>query len=354
MCPRYARSRWLLVVAGVWLAAVGVQAAEESTRDGPPYGSGAPLPLSDFLTPGARAALAERQALENEMFSRRDLGDMNAAIESSAGRTLDRWLAIYPSKIEERDIDGVRVYVVTPRAGIAPRNAGRVLISAHQGGFIFGGRNSALLEAVPLAGRGQIQVIAVDYRKAPQHVFPAASEDMEAVYREVLRKTRPANVGLYGCSAGGTLVAQSVARFQARGLPRPGAVSIMCSGALGTFWFGGESNALNGVFTGRPALKPVLGQYFKGVDMGDPQVAPAAHPEVLARFPPTLLVSGTRDIALSNVLMTHAALLEAGADARLFVQEGLGHGHFYAFPGTHESTVAYDVIWRFFDSQLGR
>jgi acetyl esterase/lipase len=126
----------------------------------------------------------------------------------------------------------------------------------------------------------------------------------------------------------------------------------MCSGASMPFWFGGDSNALNGVFSGRPALQAMSGPYFKGADIHDPLVSPGAHPEVLARFPPTLLVSGTRDIALSSLLMTHAALLDAGVDARLFVQEGLGHGHFFLFPGTRESARAYDAIWHFFDMQL--
>jgi fermentation-respiration switch protein FrsA (DUF1100 family) len=55
---------------------------------------------------------------------------------------------------------------------------------------------------------------------------------------------------------------------------------------------------------------------------------------------------------MSNALVTHTRLLQAGVDARLFVQEGLGHGHFFAFPGTPESAIAYDVIWQFFDRRL--
>lgn len=315
---------------------------------------GTPLPPSDFLSPEARAALVARQQLESSMLGRTDLSEVDKATETAAARTLAEWLKIYPANIEDLDIDGVRVYVVTPSAGIDKRNARRVLLSAHQGGFLFGARNSALLEAVPLAGRGRVKVIAVDYRKAPAFAFPAASEDMEKVYRHELRATRAANIGLYGCSAGGTLVAQAVSRFQARSLPRPGAISIQCSGAANSFWFGGDSNALNGAFSGRPPLKAMIGSYFQKADMNDPLVSPATHPNVLAKFPPTLLVSGTRDIALSNLLMTHTALLQAGVDARLFLQEGLGHGHFYLFPGTPESRVAYDVIWKFFDTQLGR
>jgi epsilon-lactone hydrolase len=43
-----------------------------------------------------------------------------------------------------------------------------------------------------------------------------------------------------------------------------------------------------------------------------------------------------------------------GVHAERFVQEGLGHGHFFTIPGTPESMIAYDVIWRFFDKHLQR
>ena len=94
--------------------------------------------------------------------------------------------------------------------------------------------------------------------------------------------------------------------------------------------------------------------YFAGVALNDPLVTPGLFPDVLAAFPPTLVLTGTRDISMSNALMTHTKLLQAGVRAELFVQEGLGHGHFFSFPGTPESAAAYDVIWSFFDRHLKR
>lgn len=349
----YARFTWapLFAVAALVLG-FGAHGTGSAETAGPI--AAAPLPVSEFLSAEAQAALRERTELQRALSAQTDLASLGRVTEDIAKSTVDRWLQIYPSDIAERTIEGVAVLIVTPKAGVARHNLRRVLLGAHQGGFIFGGRYSALAEAIPLAGRGRVKVIAVDYRKAPAFTFPAASEDMETVYRHVLRTTRPANIGLYGCSAGGTLVAQAVARFQARALARPGAISIMCSGILKSFWYGGDSQALAATFTGRASPAGEPGAYFKGANMDDPLVTPGLHRSVIANFPPTLLVSGTRDIALSNAIMSHAALLEAGVDARLFVQEGLGHGHFYAFPGTRESDVAYNVIWDFFDSQLGK
>jgi acetyl esterase/lipase len=322
--------------------------------DGTVHESMATMPLSDFLSSVAHEAMAERMSAPGLGPGKIGIPEITKYTEDAAHRYLEGWLKIYPCTIEETTLAGVHVFVVTPKAGIDPRNRRRVLIGAHQGGFVFGGAYSAQVEAVPLAGRGRIQVIAVDYRKAPEFVFPAATDDIEAVYRHELKSLRPGNIGLYGCSAGGTLVAESMVRFQQQRLPHPGAISIMCSGALPSFWFGGDATAASALMTGHVPPKPEPGAYFKGADLTDPAVTPGLSPEMLGKFPPTLLVTGTRDIAMSNAIMTHTALLEAGVDARLFVQEGFGHGQFFMFPGTPESTQAYDIIWRFFDSQLGR
>jgi hypothetical protein len=51
---------------------------------------------------------------------------------------LEAWLKIYPASIDEKIINGVRTYIVTPTAGIAPGNENRVMINAHMGGFRHG------------------------------------------------------------------------------------------------------------------------------------------------------------------------------------------------------------------------
>ena len=71
-----------------------------------------------------------------------------------------------------------------------------------------------------------IQVITVDYREAPEHAFPAASEDVATVYRDLLKQYDPKSIGIYGISAGGFLTAQTVAWLQQENLPMPGAIGI--------------------------------------------------------------------------------------------------------------------------------
>jgi len=92
------------------------------------------------------------------------------------------------------------------------------------------------MESIPIASLGKIKVITVDYREGPEAQFPAASEDVAAVYRALLKTYSPSSIGIYGCSAGGILTAESVAWFQSHGLPTPGAIGLFGSGAVVDRW----------------------------------------------------------------------------------------------------------------------
>ena len=160
---------------------------------------------------------------------------------------------------------------------------------------------------------------------APEHRFPAASEDVAAVYRELLKTYKPANIGIYGCSAGGALTGEAVAWIAAQGLPRPGAAGVFCSGLMPGHWRGGDSNVFSQISNKppgapSPASASLQGDYFKSGKADDPLMTPGLFARaLLGKFPPTLLMSGTRDVALSNVLVTHMRLRQAGVDARLIV-----------------------------------
>lgn len=361
---RHARLMRAGIIATVLVGAGGAtaQTPPRVTVDasGTIHSDGLSVPLSDLLSPQARADLAARLT-RPPMIPPRGNGAAasRAATDTMLEAVLARWQIAHPSDIRRVTMNGVATDVVVPKAGIAPGNARRVLINLHGGGFFAGAGAGGQVEALPLAAQGRIKVVAVDYRMAPEHGFPAASEDVERVYRELLKSYRPANIGIYGCSAGGTLVAQSVAWFQRHGLPRPGAIGIFCSGAMPSFWYGGDSFAVAQMLNGRVAATPEQMQasagnlYLAGVDQADPLVTPGLFPAVLAQFPPTLLVTSTRDSAMSNALVTNVELLKAGVQTQLLVQEGLGHGEFTFMVGSPETTAAYAIIWRFFDQHLG-
>jgi epsilon-lactone hydrolase len=264
--------------------------------------------------------------------------------------------ALYPVNIEPRVIGGVRTRVITPKAGIAPENRGRVLINLHGGGFEWGEGNGALTESIPIAGLGRITVITVAYREAPEFHFPAASEDVAAVYRELLKEHRPEDIGIYGCSAGGRLTAEAVAWFQKEKLPMPGAIGTFCGSIAGP---GGDSSHVAPLLVGERAAPAAVdtrtsldGPYFQGASAADPLVLPINSPELLAHFPPTLLIAGSRDSTVSSLFASQAALASAGVDAELHVWDGMWHAFFFD-PDLPESKQVYEVVVRFFERHLG-
>jgi acetyl esterase/lipase len=84
----------------------------------------------------------------------------------------------------------------------APRSDA-VLLYLHGGGFVLGGLHSHDDVCADLCDAAGIEVVAIDYRLAPEHPYPAALDDTEAAYRSLLREGRAIVVG--GDSAGGSL-----------------------------------------------------------------------------------------------------------------------------------------------------
>ena len=240
-----------------------------------------------------------------------------------------------------------------PKAGISEVNKQRVLINLHGGGFSGCWPGCAELESIPISALMQIKVVTVDYREGPEHKFPAASEDVASVYRELLKTYPPRSIGIYGCSAGGMLTAMSVAWFQTHDLPSPGAIGIYCASAGS---FGGDATYIAFPFgearvpMSRPPGASQLG-YFSTADPKDPMVSPINSPEILAKFPPTLLITGTRDFAMSGTLYTNTQLVKQGVNTELHVWDGLFHGFFYN-ADVPESRDAFNVMIKFFDRHL--
>jgi len=191
----------------------------------------------------------------------------------------ERMKKLYPVEIVAQKFGGVAADVVTPKGGVDKRNAQRVLINLHGGAFLWGAGSGGLVEAIPVASVGKIKVVTIDYRQGPEHVFPAASEDVEKVYRELLKTYAPQNIGIYGCSAGGILTAEAVAWLQTRNLPAPGAIGIFCAGVID---LQGDSAYAGHLLMGEAVpehTRPLTAlPYFKGADPADPLVLPGVSP----------------------------------------------------------------------------
>jgi len=320
----------------------------------------ASVPVSRFMSPEAQAKFIGQFAHPAAPAAAApatppDIAAIRADDERKNAPFVARAATLYPVRIEERLIGGVRTQVVTPKAGVAPENRDRVLINLHGGGFLWGEGNGARAESIPIAGLGRITVIAVAYRMAPEFRFPAASEDVAAVYRELLKDHRAENIGIYGCSAGGILAGEAVAWFARTGLPMPGAIGTFC-GSLAAL--GGDSSHVAPLLVGELPFPgadsgSLSGQpYFEGASAQDPLVLPINSPQLLRTFPPTLLIAGSRDFMVSSLFASQAALAAAGVDAELHVWDGMWHAFFFD-PDLPESQQVYRVVVSFFAHHLG-
>lgn len=256
----------------------------------------------------------------------------------------------YPVNVEEGTTAGVRTDIIAPLSSSNPK---RVLINLHGGGF--NSDSGSLIEGVPIANLARIKVVSVYYRLAPENPFPAAVDDVVAVYKELLKTYTPHNIGIFGTSAGAILAAEVAARLKQLGLPEPAALGIFSG--LADFSRPGDSRqifTLNGL-PGR--LEPVDpnhlpdDQYVGKTDRKDPVLSPIFAD--LHGMPPTLLVTSTRDLLLSDTTIFHRALLAVGNDAQLVVFEALPHAFWYHFQ-LPETKEALELMAKFFDEKLGR
>jgi len=330
--------------------------------DGTVTVDGLPVPLSGLMS--AEGAAYLRHLLVDRPFANptgpSDIKSQRVFQDQIMLGFLEPMRRRYKVEVSEQRIAGIVVDVVTPAGGIATENAHRILINLHGGGFSTGARTSSLVESVPLAALMKIKVISVDYRMSPEYKFPAASEDVAAVYRELLKAYSPEHIGIYGCSAGGILTAESIAWFQAHGLPNPAAAGVFCA-SLNTL-SEGDSAIIAGPLNGMKPFNPRPGgerrpafrmAYLADTKDDDPLAYPQQSGALLAKFPPTLFITGTRSFEFSAALNSHNKLAAAGVDSQFYGWDGMFHGFFYNSE-MPESREAYAVMVKFFETHLAK
>lgn len=305
------------------------------------------VPVPGTISPEAQKTLSRRVSdapVQETLAERRSKTD---AWQRGAG---EQARALYPVNVAEDKIAGVPVRIITPLT--TPENKrDRVLMNLHGGGF--NSDSGSFSESIPIANLAQTKVIAVLYRLAPEHPFPAAVDDAVAVYKELLKTYKPQNIGIYGTSAGAILTGEVAVKLRQLGLPLPAALGIFSG--FGDFSQTGDSQAvyaLNG-FSGPlspPGKEPHLTDYVGTTNAKDPVLSPLYAD--LTGFPPTLFITSTRDLLLSGTTILHRAFLRAGVDASLVVFEALPHA-FWNNASLPESKEADRIMARFFDKHLG-
>ncbi|MGF7132799.1 monoterpene epsilon-lactone hydrolase [Paraburkholderia sp. EB58] len=250
-------------------------------------------------------------------------------------------------------MNGVRVFVLTPD-DIPPEHRDKVLIHVHGGCYELYPGESGTTEGIIMAGLGHYKVISVDYRMPPEAYFPAALDDVLTVYKDVLKTTDSKNVAVFGTSAGGALVLETMLRAKQEGLRLPGAIApgtpMSDVTKTGDSFYTNEK-VDNVLVSPNGFCHAATVVYAHGHDLKDPLLSPVYGD--MHDFPPTILTTGTRDLLLSNTVRVHRKLREAGVEAQLEVFEGLSHAQYQVDDRIPETKEAFGEITEFFDKHLG-
>ena len=349
------------LIASVGLMAALTVAALGSTQELIPHGPGATVlpgrtvPPPFGISPEMLEVVAERRVHLSVPVptTTEEWLELQKQFDA-AGEELGRQAAEHNgATYQVEEVAGVRTYVVTPRE-ISDRFVDRVFLHMHGGAFVFGGGESALREAVWMATGIGVKVVSVDYRKPPLHPFPAAIQDAVAVWQEITRDQSPAETAIFGTSAGGNIALATVLRLKELGQPLPGAVFAGTPATdlenMTDTWYTFEG--LDPLGARAPFLQATFDLYAAGENLSDPLLSPVNGD--LRGFPPTILISGTRDLLLSDTVRMHRALRGGGVDADLHVYDGQTHGDYIQnlLRYVPEAEDAQRELFEFFDEHL--
>jgi monoterpene epsilon-lactone hydrolase len=211
---------------------------------------------------------------------------------------------------------------------ISPANAplDKAILYFHGGGFRIGSVASHRDLIAQIALAGGCRVLAINYRLAPEHRFPAALDDALAAHGWMLDQgLKPDNIAFAGDSAGGNLVLAAMLALRERGLPLPIAAALMSPwtdlAATGTSYV---SRAEADPIHQRPMILALAKNYLGGQgDPCDPLVSPLYAD--LRGLPPLLIQVGDRETVLDDSVMLTDLARAAGVDVHLEVWGGMIH-----------------------------
>ncbi|MDQ0993873.1 alpha/beta hydrolase [Streptomyces sp. V3I7] len=261
----------------------------------------------------------------------RELADLLDLLQADAwpedlfeGREFyDHWGTPVAADVEvtERAVGGVPGYLLTPPVA----DPGRIGIWLHGGGYVFGSQRSHGGMVAEAARHAGYAFLHPQYRRAPEHKYPAALQDAVDVYAALLKEGwAPESIVVAGDSAGGGLVLAMLVAARDRGLPMPRAAACVSP------WL--DLAGTGETFTSKESIDPMLSRsvvddvaaaYLAGTAPETPYVS-ALYAEVDG-LPPVLFQVGEREMLHSDSERFAAKLAKAGVPATIEVWPGMVH-----------------------------
>ena len=276
-----------------------------------------------MLHPQAEAALALWAAVPGP-------GDPGFGVEDIARRRADQLVAAAQepkepvAHVEDVDADGVRCRLYLPETGGLTQTG--CLVFLHGGGFVFGDLDTHDGQSRRIANRTGMAVLAVDYRRPPEHRFPAAPDDVDTALAWLVVQAAgwgldPGRLAVIGDSAGANLALVAALRnpnlFAAAVLVYP----LLDPGATSPTY------AASNAGLSREAAAWYWQQYVGAPgDLADPDLAPLLS-DRLGTLPPTLVQPAEHDVLLGEGLELARRIEAAGGSVRTTTYPGMVHGY---------------------------
>lgn len=254
---------------------------------------------------------------------------------------------------EQLSYAGVSSFRLSPTSTSSKGNK-KIILYLHGGAYVLGKDLGGTLETFPIVSQYGYTVISPDYRLAPDHPYPAALDDVFIVYKELVKQYGAENIVVLGNSSGAALGFALSLRALHDKIEVPAAIIAGSPWAdidkIGDTYFthDGIDNAL-GTYEG--LLREAKNVYVGKENPTNPYISPVyADDNDLAQFPQTLIISGTRDLFLSNAARMHKRLLINGVNTQLIVYEAISSSQYFVNPFAPETKEHYQLLNRFIEA----
>jgi acetyl esterase/lipase len=249
----------------------------------------------------------------------------------------------------------VRVYVPTSDPGPRP-----VLVYFHGGGWVIGDLESHDATVRALAAASGVTVVAVDYRLAPEHPFPAAVDDCQAAVRWVAEPSTTAELGVDpdrmavgGDSAGGNLAAVAAQQLRDTGPALRFQLLVYPATEMHLSHPSIDENA-DGYFLTKADMAWFRDHYCPREDWNDPRMSPLlAHDDAVRDVAPALVITAEFDPLRDEGEAYAAKLQAAGVDAKVSRYDSVIHGFFSMSDMVPEGKAAIDEAAEALRAALG-
>lgn len=251
--------------------------------------------------------------------------------------------------IRESNMDGIPVELVSAKEN----NGNQIIYYIHGGGFVYGEPGTRRFFTTYLAGKMHYNVVAVNYRLAPEFPFPAGAMDCLTVYEALLKQYDSNKIIFVGESAGGNLVLSTLLQAKERNLPLPAAVfalspTVQYDKVLPSYTENLDTDCMVGYLS-----EEVCDMYLQSRNkalLENPFVAP--YYGDYSDCPPIFLWASKSEVLRDDSIYLYEKLKARGQDCELYLRDHMMH-QYVTTPSFPEAKRDLKIMKQRIDEVMG-